>query len=107
VDQNGYITEGSRSNIFFIKNGKVHTPPAHAVLKGVTRSHVIGICKELGMEVTKGCLHKDEVSIIEGAFITGTTVDALPIASIETTGIPSVSCTLILEIIKKYHSKPA
>ncbi len=105
VDKNGYITEGSRSNIFFIKDGKVHTPPSHAVLKGVTRSHVIEICTKLSMEVIEDCLHKDEINIIEGAFITGTTVDVLPIASIEKTRLSSVSCALILKIIKIYHSK--
>ena len=46
VNRDGVITEGSRSNVFFIKSGEVYTPPTDAVLPGVTRTMIIRILEE-------------------------------------------------------------
>lgn len=90
VDKNGYISEGSRSNIFFIKHGEIFTSPAEFVLLGVTRQQVMELCSSMRMRVTERCIHKNELSGIEGAFITGTTVDVLPVSSVGKIQIPSV-----------------
>ena len=50
VNQEGFITEGSRSNIFFIKDKVVFTPPTSIVLPGITREKVLEICNNLGIE---------------------------------------------------------
>ncbi|GBC62900.1 branched-chain amino acid aminotransferase [Desulfonema ishimotonii] len=105
TDRNGYISEGSRSNIFFVKGGAIHTPPAGTVLMGVTRHYVMAICRELGITVNERTLHRDELTDIEGAFITGTTVDVLPIASIDHRKIRSVSDLRIQKIIKGYEKE--
>lgn len=105
VDDDGFITEGSRSNIFFLKEGGIYTPPAGAVLLGVTRGQVTDICRELGIPVTEKPLHIDDLDHLQGAFITGTTVDVLPVASIDAIRIPSVSAPDIRNIIEAFRER--
>lgn len=51
IDRNGFITEGSRSNIFMINGNKLITSPLKAVLPGVTRGKIIDIARRIGIEV--------------------------------------------------------
>lgn len=105
VDDQGNITEGSRSNIFFLKNGLLLTPPAQTVLLGVTRKHVINLCKDMKLQVKEELLHRGEISTISGAFITGTTVDIAPIRSIDDYTISSMENPHIQNIIRLYSAE--
>ncbi len=105
VDDQGNITEGSRSNIFFLKNGLLLTPPARTVLLGVTRKHVINLCKSMKLQVLEELLHRGEISAISGAFITGTTVDIAPIRSIDDYTISSVENPHIQNIMRLYSGE--
>ncbi|MEZ4524321.1 MAG: aminotransferase class IV [Desulfobacterales bacterium] len=102
VDQNGYVTEGSRSNIFFVKQGEIFTPPAGTVLLGVTRQHVVKICKSLGLNFREHPLHRSELGKIDGAFITGTTVDVLPVSHVDEISLSSVSHPLVQKIVEAF-----
>jgi branched-chain amino acid aminotransferase len=105
VNSAGYITEGSRSNIFFLKDeGSVCTPPAKAVLPGVTRGHVLRICQDRGIPMFEQPLHQTELHQIKGIFITGTTVDVVPVSAIDGTAIPSCSVSLIQAIVGEYQN---
>lgn len=102
ADRNGNITEGSRSNVFFIRNGEVYTSPSAHVLKGVTRLKILEIIKELGVP-----LHEEPVSIgqaldCDAAFISGTSPSVLPIASIGDKKY-DVSDPLLTEIMRRYN----
>ncbi len=105
VDDQGNITEGSRSNIFFIKNGQLLTPPARTVLLGVTRKHVMNLCKSMKLQVMEQLLHCEEISAISGAFITGTTVDIAPIRSIDDHTISSMENPQIQNIMRLYSDE--
>ena len=83
VDDKGYIPEGTRSNFFYLINNQVFTPPSDSVLLGVTRQHVMSICREIGIIIKQRKLHRNELRQLEGAFITGTSIDVLPVGSIE------------------------
>ncbi|MFW5635917.1 MAG: aminotransferase class IV [Thermodesulfobacteriota bacterium] len=105
VDGDGYIAEGTRSNIFFLQETGIYTPPAGTVLLGVTRGQVVDICEGLSIPVTEQPLCTDDLKTLKGAFITGTTVDVLPIASIGEIRIPSVSAPAIQSIIQVFREK--
>jgi branched-chain amino acid aminotransferase len=82
VNQFSKITEGSRSNVFFIQNDCLITPPTNQVLEGVTRKKVIEIIQN-----NKICFKENEVSIeqlslFESVFITGTSRRVLPVRKI-------------------------
>lgn len=81
INQDGYITEGSRSNIFFVKGDQVYTAPPGEVLLGVTRTRIMEVCKKLDIKVIEQHIHETEISQMEGAFMTGTSVNVLPIRS--------------------------
>lgn len=82
VNKEGYITEGSRSNVFFIKDSKIITSPAQNVLLGVTRKYILELCKKSNIEVAYTNIKEEDVALMEGAFLTGTTVDIAPIRMI-------------------------
>jgi branched-chain amino acid aminotransferase len=105
VDRNGFITEGSRSNLFFVREGRVWTPPAGAVLMGVTRAKVMEICREMGAPAEERPLHRDELSRVDGMFITGTTVDVLPLASVGEIRMDPVGQPLVREILGRFEAK--
>ncbi|MGE0079335.1 MAG: aminotransferase class IV [Bacteroidales bacterium] len=82
IDSSELITEGSRSNVFFIKDGDLITAPNQIVLGGITREKVLNICINRGVNVHMECLHANDLSKIQGAFITGTSPGVLAINSI-------------------------
>lgn len=82
VGENGSITEGSRSNIFFIKNNKIYTSKVKDVLAGITREKVIFLCQQLGVSITELEINKSELSFFDAAFFTGTSPKVLPITQI-------------------------
>jgi len=83
VDEEGYITEGSRSNIFFVGEGKLYTAPDEKVLGGITRKHVIDICNINGIEIEFRCIALKDAGKYESAFMTGTSPMVLPVKSID------------------------
>ena len=82
VDRGGQITEGSRSNIFFIKNGEVFTSPLHQVLPGVTRGKIIEIVRSKGIRVHEEPISASDIASFDAAFISGTSPKVLPISSV-------------------------
>lgn len=82
VDKNGQITEGSRSNIFFIKDGEVYTSPLHQVLPGVTRGKIIEIIRSKGIAIHEDPISETDIASFDAAFISGTSPKVLPISSI-------------------------
>lgn len=82
VDSNGYITEGSRSNIFMVKGNKLLTSPVKFVLPGITRGEIIDLAKKNKIEVEEVEYKYLDVNKLDGMFISGTSPKVLPINSI-------------------------
>jgi branched-chain amino acid aminotransferase len=83
IDENGFITEGSRSNVFFVKDNEVLTPPTEYVLPGITRKYIIKMCNELNIPIRETSIHQNEVESMEAVFISGTSRKVLPVNMIE------------------------
>jgi branched-chain amino acid aminotransferase len=78
----GKITEGSRSNIFFIKGQTIYTSKAENVLKGITRKKIIGLCEKSKLEFIEKDIFIDELNDFEAAFLSGTSPKVLAISKI-------------------------
>jgi branched-chain amino acid aminotransferase len=78
VNENNLITEGSRSNIFFLKNETLVTAPDNLILSGITRKYILEICREKGIKVEFACVNADYYSGYESVFMTGTSPMVLP-----------------------------
>lgn len=84
VNRDGCITEGSRSNVFFVTGkGAIHTAPDRMVLQGITRRYVTEIIRQEGMELVYEAVREKEISHFRAVFITGTSPMVLPVHSIE------------------------
>jgi branched-chain amino acid aminotransferase len=89
VDSNGHITEGSRSNIFMIKENKVYTSPSEDVLIGITRKYIFEACHNLGYEVLEEKTKFNEIKNLDGLFLCGTSPKVLPISKVDNIELPS------------------
>lgn len=78
VDQDHCITEGSRSNVFFVLGDELITPPVEDVLPGVTRKHVMKLCGDLNIPLREEKVHEDSLGQVDAVFITGTSRKVLP-----------------------------
>ncbi|HEX2921203.1 MAG TPA: aminotransferase class IV [Bacteroidales bacterium] len=104
VNNDNLITEGSRSNVFFIKNGLLFTAPEDIVLKGITRKYIIQVCNEIGIEVRFECISADDISSCQSSFITGTSPMVLPVCCIDENHF-DVSNTIMAELRRYYLKK--
>lgn len=102
VSKSGYIPEGSRSNMFFVRGDKVYTAPASEVLIGVTRKHIFDVCDRLNIKIVEESIHIEDLNKLDGAFMSGTSVNVLPISSIDNIQLDSVNNRVIREINRVY-----
>jgi branched-chain amino acid aminotransferase len=83
VNNNGQITEGSRSNIFFLRNNVLVTAPDDLILNGITRKHILGICRENNILVRLAYVRAERITDYEAVFMTGTSPMVLPFSCID------------------------
>jgi branched-chain amino acid aminotransferase len=84
VGDDGTISEGSRSNIFFVKDNKLFTTSLSLILDGITRSNVLSVAKTAGIGVTEKLISFDSINRFEAAFLTSTSMKVLPVRKIDT-----------------------
>lgn len=101
VDRDGNMLEGTRSNIFAIKDGKLCTPPKDYVLDGVTRRTVIACAKDHGLIVEEEMISYTNLDSYDGFFFTNTSGKIVPIRSIDKTTFDEM-CQLIQELMGWY-----
>lgn len=106
VDRDGYITEGSRSNVFFIKNEKLITPPVHTLLEGVTRKHILKLCFDNQMPASEKVVHQNDLHKMNAVFISGTSRRVLPVSCIDGLNF-SVSNPIIRQLQQLFESHVA
>ncbi len=83
VDKDGFITEGSRSNVFFIKGETLYTSPLQYVLPGTSRKRVFQLCKDKHIQVIEKRIDSNRLNEYDIAFITGTSPLILPVNGID------------------------
>lgn len=104
VNSNNEITEGSRSNMFFVGNGTVYTAPKGNVLIGITRSSVFELCEKLGIKIIEQPISVAMLKEMEGAFMSGTSPKLLPISKIDDMAFGSASNPVIMDLMKGYDN---
>jgi branched-chain amino acid aminotransferase len=101
VDHHENITEGSRSNVFFVSGEKLLTPPGYEVLLGITRQRTIQLAKAAGIPVAEEDVALKDLPSLQAAFITGTSPKILPISQIGTCSFDPMN-PLVQKIQKAY-----
>lgn len=81
-DYRGYVAEATGANMFFVKDGEVHTPLPDAFLNGLTRQTVIGMLKEKGITVHERHIMPEELEGFEQCWLTGSAAEVTPVGQI-------------------------
>ncbi|SDR34380.1 branched-chain amino acid aminotransferase [Pseudovibrio sp. Tun.PSC04-5.I4] len=82
LDWQGRVAEATGANVFFIKDGVIHTPIADCFLDGLTRQTVIGLAKARGIEVIERRIMPEEMADFDQCFLTGSAAEVTPVSEI-------------------------
>jgi branched-chain amino acid aminotransferase len=81
-DYRGYVAEATGANIFFVKDGEVHTPAPDCILNGITRQTIIGMLKDMQIKVHERHIEAHELEGFEQCWLTGTAAEVTPVGQI-------------------------
>lgn len=81
-DYRGYVAEATGANIFFVRDGEVHTPDPDCFLNGITRQTVLGMLKDRQIKVHERHIMPDELESFEQCWLTGTAAEVTPVGEI-------------------------
>lgn len=101
VNEKNDVTEGSRSNVFFVKEKVLYTAGEQHVLAGVTRNYVLSLAAEKQIRVAKTAVPYHRLNTFESAFLCGTSPKILPIQSIDNFRFNPIN-PLVTELIHSY-----
>mgnify|MGYP002632774603 CR=1 FL=1 len=82
LDWRGRVAEATGANIFFIKDGVLHTPSPDCFLNGITRRTVIELARQRNIATVERAIQPEEMASFEEAFLTGTAAEVTPIREI-------------------------
>jgi len=84
MDFRNYVAEATGANIFFVKDGEVHTPTPDVFLNGITRQTVIGMLRDKQIKVHERHIMPEELESFEQCWLTGTAAEVTPVGQIGT-----------------------
>jgi branched-chain amino acid aminotransferase len=82
LDYRGHVAECTGANMFFVKDGEVHTPTPDCFLNGITRQTVIELAGRRGITVHERTIMPEELGTFSECFITGTAAEVTPVREI-------------------------
>lgn len=110
LDNNGYVSECTGDNIFFVQQGKIVTPPHYVgALVGITRQAIIDIALENGIEVEERMCTRYDVYTADEVFLTGTAAEVVPVIEVDGrtvgTGKPGEITGNLIKLFRDFASK--
>jgi branched-chain amino acid aminotransferase len=83
LDPQGYVAECTGENLFVVRNGKIYTSHAAAVLEGITRDAIVTVARENGYEVIEQPLVRDQLYVADEIFMCGTAAECVPVREVD------------------------
>lgn len=105
VNDDGIVTEGSRSNVFFVKGSDIILSNSSKILNGITMKKVIETMKDLNLSLIEKDVFEKELETFDGCFMTGTSNNILPIRKINDILFSSSENEIILKLIDEFNKK--
>lgn len=107
LNTSGYIAEGSKSNIFFIRQGKVFTPSIECgILPGITRKKIIDLLNRQPIEIIAGKYKSNQIYNCDECFCTNSLMEVMPIVKLNGkdigNGMPGKLTKFILTLYRQY-----
>jgi 4-amino-4-deoxychorismate lyase len=89
LSQNGFISEGITSNIFWVKSGELYTPCINTgILNGITRQYIIQLAKARNIPIHTGFYTKEELMSADEIFFTNSVQEVIPVTKLESVSFP-------------------
>jgi len=82
LDWHGQVAEATGANVFFVKDGALHTPKPDCFLDGITRRTIIDLAKRRGLEVIERVIMPEEMATFTECFLCGTAAEVTPVSEI-------------------------
>jgi len=82
-DDQGYIAEASGACFFMVRDGVLISPPSDNTLESITQATVIDLAKDMGIEVVRRRITREEIYIADEAFLTGTAAEVTPVREVD------------------------
>lgn len=82
LDWRGQVAEATGANVFFVKDGALHTPKPDCFLDGITRRTIIDLAKRRGLEVIERVIMPEELESFSECFLCGTAAEVTPVSEI-------------------------
>jgi branched-chain amino acid aminotransferase len=101
LDDQGYVAEASGASFFMVKNGKLITPPSDNALESITQKTVIEMAKNMGIEVERRRITREEIYVADEAFLTGTAAEITPVRIVDAR---TIGCGARGEMTEKLQS---
>ena len=101
LDDQGYVAEASGASFFMVVDGKLVTPPSDNALVSITQKTVIEVAQDMGIEVERRRISREEVYIADEAFLTGTAAEITPVRIVDAR---EIGCGSRGNITEKIHS---
>jgi len=79
LDENGFIAEGTGECIFIVRDGKLISPPNDNSLESITQATVLELANDMGIEIERRNITRDEIYIADECFLTGTAAEITPV----------------------------
>ncbi len=103
IDNQGRITEGSKTNVFFVKGDSVITPPGNEVLLGITRKKAIDLARLNGIKCMEDDVFFKDANLFDAAFLTGTSPKIIPVSKFDKIEYNSTH-NIVSKLIGSYNS---
>ncbi|WP_299860412.1 branched-chain amino acid aminotransferase [uncultured Hoeflea sp.] len=109
LDWRGQVAEATGANVFFVRDGKIHTPTPDCFLDGITRRTVIGLAQKRGYEVIERVIMPEELDGFEQCFLTGTAAEVTPVSEIgpHTFKVGEIAMNLVNDYMAEVQPKRA
>ncbi|MBD3841429.1 MAG: branched-chain amino acid transaminase [Campylobacterales bacterium] len=82
-DDQGYIAEASGACFFIVRDGVLISPPNDNSLESITQATVIELAKDMGIEVVRRRVTREEIYIADECFLTGTAAEVTPVRDVD------------------------
>jgi branched-chain amino acid aminotransferase len=83
LDPEGYVTECTGANVLLVRHGRLLTPPADAILEGITRDTVFALARDLGLDVVEARVSRDQLYVADEVLVCGTAAEIVGVAEID------------------------
>lgn len=104
MDSDGFIAEGSSSNIFIVKDNVLYTPPDAHILPGITRDTIFNIAKYTPIPLIEKNMTRNDLYLADEAFLVGTAVELMPITQVDQISInQGMVGPIAMHLKNEYH----